>query len=79
MVNQMPKPQYPADHKPAIRVPVGGSSCASCEYLKPDGKHCRNPYFIEWHGTDKLPFPANEFCSDWYEPSKKSGGSFYGK
>jgi len=23
-----------------MRVPVGASSCASCEYLKPDGKHC---------------------------------------
>lgn len=30
----MPKAQYPADHKPAMRVPAGGSSCASCEYLK---------------------------------------------
>jgi len=50
-----------------VRVPQAGR------------KHCRNPYFIQWHGSDKLPFPANEFCSDRYEPSKKPGESFYGK
>lgn len=60
----------PADHVPAIRVPRGGSSCSSCEYLGPDGKHCSNEYFRAWHGSNVLPLPADEYCSDWYEPKK---------
>lgn len=61
-------PVLPKHHVAAIQVPIGGSSCVTCEYLKPDGKSCGNQYFIQWNGSDKLPFPANEFCSDWYEP-----------
>lgn len=64
------KPQYPSNHEPAIRVPKGGSSCASCEYLGKDGKSCVNKYFVAWHGSKELPYPADEFCSDWYEPAK---------
>lgn len=64
--------EYPKDHVPAMRVPKGGSSCASCEYLAKDGANCMNAYFQKWHGTAKLPAPADEFCSDWYEPVKKS-------
>ncbi len=67
----MREPTYPEDHVPAIEVPKGGSSCASCEYLAKTGKDCANPYFIKWHGTGKLPKPADSFCSDWYEPAKK--------
>ena len=65
-----PQPTYPPNHKPAMRVPEGGSSCSSCEYLSDDEKHCKNKYFKKWHGTDILPAPANIFCSDWYEPAK---------
>jgi hypothetical protein len=59
---------YPADHKPGMQVPKGGSSCASCEYLGADGKTCKNTYFIAWNGSDTLPAPADEYCSDWWEP-----------
>jgi hypothetical protein len=59
---------YPRDHEPAMRVPKGGSSCSSCEYLGKDGETCRNKYYIRWHGSNKLGAPADEFCSDWYEP-----------
>jgi hypothetical protein len=62
------KPQYPPNHEPAIKVPKGGSSCSSCEYLGKDGKRCSNEYFIKWNGSDRLPYPADQFCSDWYEP-----------
>lgn len=62
------KPEYPKDHQPGMRVPKGGSSCSSCEYLGDDGETCTNEYFIKWHGSDKLPAPADEYCSDWYEP-----------
>ena len=61
-------PTYPDAHEAAMRVPKGGSSCASCEYLGKDGKSCTNKYFIKWHGSSELPYPADEFCSDWYEP-----------
>lgn len=64
----MPKPTYPPDHVPAMRVPKGGSSCASCEYVSEDKKHCSNEDFIAWHGSNKLPAPADAYCSDWYEP-----------
>lgn len=60
--------QYPLDHKPGMRVPKGGSDCAKCEYLSSDSAHCRNPDWIAWHrGDDKLPYPADEYCCDWYE------------
>lgn len=58
--------EYPPDHKPGMKVPKGGSSCSSCEYLK-NGNECSNEYFIKWNGSSKLPAPADEYCSDWYE------------
>ena len=66
------KPTYPKDHVPAIRVPHNGSSCASCEYVGKDKKTCTNDYFIKWNGSNVLPYPATDFCSDWYEPADKS-------
>lgn len=61
---------YPRDHRPGMRVPFGGSSCANCEYLSVDRTRCNNHYFQRWHGTDLLPFPADQYCSDWYSPEK---------
>lgn len=64
----MTKPEYPAGHQPGMRVPKGGSSCASCEYYKGDLK-CGNAYFRAWHGSDNIPAKApDEYCSDWWEP-----------
>jgi len=60
---------YPSNHQPGMRVPKGGSSCSTCKFLGP-GNTCKNKYFIEYHGSNKLPFPADEFCSDWYEWKK---------
>lgn len=62
---------YSDTHEAAMRVPKGGSSCASCEYLGKDGKSCTNKYFIKYHGSEELPYPADEFCSDWYWPKEK--------
>ena len=56
---------YPADHKPGMKVPKGGSSCAKCEYLANGA--CTNKYFIKWNGSGKLPAPPDEYCSDWFE------------
>lgn len=63
-----PKPDYPDTHEAGMRVPKGGSSCASCEYLGEDRKSCTNKYFIKWNGSGELPLPADEYCSDWYSP-----------
>ncbi len=62
-----PKPIYPADHVVGMRVPKGGSDCAKCEYLGPNGKTCRNKGFVMWNGTDKLPDPPDEYCCDFFE------------
>ncbi len=58
----------PEEHKAGLRVPKGGSSCASCEYLGKDKKTCTNKFWIAWHDNNpKLPLPADEYCSDWWE------------
>jgi hypothetical protein len=64
--------KYPPSHKPAMKVPKGGSSCCSCTFLAKDEKSCTNKYFIAWHGSAMLPAPADEYCSDWYIPEKKA-------
>ena len=61
--------EYPKDHEPGMRVPRGGSSCSSCHYHESDGNRCTNIYFIKWHGSNKIPAPADQYCSDWYERS----------
>ena len=60
----------PPDHKPVLKVPTGGSNCANCEY-KGKGNTCTNQYFIQWNGSDKLPYPADKMCSDWWMPKEK--------
>jgi hypothetical protein len=61
------------DHKPWMRVPkgsreTGGSLCVTCRFLTSDGKRCWSQGFKEYTGSDALPLPADEMCSDWYEP-----------
>lgn len=60
------QPTYPPDHKPALEVPKGGSSCASCRYYKGDQK-CGSPDYAKYYGTDAIPLPPDRWCSDWYE------------
>ena len=75
------KPTYPKDHVAGMKVPKGGSSCASCEYLAGDGKECSSEHFQKWNGSNKLPAPADEYCSDWWEPKKdiEAGGPGSGR
>jgi hypothetical protein len=61
----------PFNHKPGLPVPKGGSSCSNCEYLGKDGESCTNRHFIKWNGGNRLPMPADEYCSDWWEDSKE--------
>jgi GNAT superfamily N-acetyltransferase len=61
----------PNGHRSYMRVPKGegGASCASCRYLTEDGKGCTSKFFQQWNnGSAQLPYPADESCSDWYEP-----------
>ena len=60
--------EYPADHEPGMKVTKGGSMCKNCEYLGDDQKTCKNEYFQQWHGSDVIPEPIDEYCSDWWEP-----------
>lgn len=63
------KAEYPANHKPGMRVPKGGSMCKNCRFLKDAAKRiCGNEYFVKWNGSDVTPAPVDEYCSDWYEP-----------
>jgi hypothetical protein len=58
---------YPADHRPGMRVPKGGSNCAKCEYLGKDKVSCTNKYFVRWNGSSKIPGEIDSYCSDWFE------------
>lgn len=65
---------YDTDHEPGMRVPKGGSSCATCKFLSSDRKHCSEKHFQKWRESlgaedpSALPYPADEYCTDWYEP-----------
>ena len=58
----------PDDHQAGLRVPRGGSCCANCKYWNDEEQTCGNEYYKKWAETDKIPYPPNEFCSDWWEP-----------
>jgi hypothetical protein len=62
---------YPKNHKPGMRVPEGGSMCANCEYWEKDDNLCNNKYWKSWAETDKVPYPGDEYCCDWWHPNKE--------
>lgn len=62
--------KLPKAHKPGMRVPEGGSSCANCRHYDGAG-NCEEPSFGEWNGGKKIPSPtASTYCSDWWEPKE---------
>jgi hypothetical protein len=65
------EPTYPSYHEAAMRVPKGGSSCSNCRWLGKNRRTCRNRHYTAWHGSNCLPHPADEFCSDWWEPCEE--------
>lgn len=74
----MSKPTYPADHQAGMRVAKGGSMCKNCRFLKDaENRICGNKDFIAWEGHDKpagsnvIPYPIDEYCSDWWKPKHK--------
>ena len=58
-------PNYPADHKVGMRVPVGGSNCHKCHYVA--GQKCQQKDFVKWLGKDTIPAPTNQYCCDFFE------------
>ena len=66
----------PANHEPAMEVPKGGSSCATCTMYEKDddSEHgiCHSSEYKEYYGTNKIPHPADQYCSDWYNPKKEA-------
>ena len=60
----------PSNHKAAMQVTKGGTTCSNCEYVDAEKHECKNPHYILWNGDDpKLPdLPLDEICSDWWEP-----------
>lgn len=66
----------PPGHQVGVRVPKGGSSCASCVYsTRADGaQRCLNRYYRQYAGTDRFVdpktgkrVPGDEFCCDFWE------------
>lgn len=57
--------EYPADHQLGMKVPVGGSDCQKCEYVK--GQECTNKIFAKWNGSSTIPAPVNQYCCDLFE------------
>ena len=62
--------ELPDNHKAAMQVTKGGSSCENCKWVDAENHECKSPYYIKWNGGDpKLPdLPLDEICSDWWEP-----------
>jgi len=54
----------PENHLPAMKVPKGGASCSVCSFWKDN--QCTNKYYIKWNESGKIPYPADEYCSDWF-------------
>lgn len=64
------KYEIPANHKAGLKVPKGGSCCATCKYWNTDQQICTNTYYTQWAKTETIPHPADEYCTDWYEPAQ---------
>lgn len=58
----------PSTHKAGLQVPKGGSCCANCKFWNTETKECISEHYKKWNGDGKIPLPADEYCSDWWEP-----------
>jgi len=62
----------PSNHKAGLHVPKGVSCCANCKWWvhkeNSEEYHCINTYYQEWAGTDSIPYPADEYCTNSWEP-----------
>lgn len=58
----------PRGHSPGMRVSHGGSSCATCRFGNVRTGTCREPNFVRWNGSRRIPAPMSSYCSDWWQP-----------
>lgn len=63
---------YPRDHQVGMKVPVGGSNCLKCKFVRYelDGQHCANVDFQLWNESSRLPYDATIYCCDFYKEDK---------
>ena len=59
----------PPNHKAGLKVPKGGSCCANCKWWDAEEKICESKYYSDWAGTNKIPYAADEYCTNWWEPA----------
>ncbi len=77
---------YGADHKLGLRVPRGGSSCASCQWVRhaSDGPRCASALWQLWPrdrggggGKRRLPVKdATTFCCDLWRSAGAADAKF---
>ena len=60
----------PPNHKAGLKVPKGGSCCANCKWWNKKEQICNSTYYVEWAGTNKIPYAADAY-RDW-ETDRKS-------
>jgi hypothetical protein len=60
--------ELPSNHKAALIVPKGGSSCINCKFWNQDTQRCVSEHYIKWNGDGTIPVSPDEYCSDWWEP-----------
>jgi hypothetical protein len=61
----------PDSHQAGMRVTKGGSMCPNCEYWEEEGNICNNKYWKKWSEVEAIPYPADEYCCNWWEPAPK--------
>ena len=72
MKEQHPKVDYPANHLVGMKVPVGGSNCAKCVFVR--GDDCSNAQFVKWNfGDHKIPGNINAYCCDFFDVRATTG------
>ena len=58
----------PESHQAGMKVTKGGSMCANCEYWTEEGNLCTSKYWKKWSEVEEIPYPADEYCCNWWEP-----------
>lgn len=65
--DQPSKLVYPGDHQVGMRVPIGGSNCHKCKFVRNQDQDCAQEDFIAWNGSERLPLPADVYCCDFFQ------------
>jgi hypothetical protein len=60
--------ELPDSHRAGLKVPKGGSCCANCKWWNKEEQVCTSTYYAKWADTNTIPYPADEYCTNWWEP-----------